>query len=157
MVVYKIKNNDISEIRNAVSDSYTLQADEYGYPTAFELPQWNGSEVVEGITPEIQAERAEFEADRVAQEVLAQRERDGERLYLDVYTKVKRRYDDATLSQAQYKNIRSILAPALQPLKWGDWDLAKDNIDAIRRPSGGMGVLYDYIKGEIDSYVLANY
>ena len=93
----------------------------------------------------------------MTQSELATRERDGEEFFNNVYVKIKRHYDNGNINDAQYKAIRTSLTPALQPLKWGDWDLAQDNINAIQRPSGNLSVLYDFLKNKIDDYILNNY
>ena len=92
-----------------------------------------------------------------ALQLIQQRESDGNAFFYKVVTAIKRRYDEGNLTNAQYKNIRSSLKDVLLPLKFGDWDLAQDAINAINRPSGAMGVLYDFLKNKIDSYVLDNY
>ena len=101
--------------------------------------------------------KIEADAEQSALNIVSQRTRDGEDFFNKVATKVKRSYDDGNINQSQFKNIRTSLKDVLLPLRFGDWDLAQDNINAVTRPSGQLGGLYDFLKNKIDQYVLDNY
>ena len=156
MIVYTIKDNKIISIKN-VDNTYELQANEYSSNTWYLKPFFNGSAVVESITQAEIDERTEQEAEAEAERVVIKRTTDGQRFLNQIGTKVKRAYDKGDITQVQFKNIRSSVKDVLIPLTMGDWDLAQDNINAVSRPSGQLGVLYDYIKNEIDTYVTNNY
>ncbi len=71
---------------------------------------------------------------------------------------VYRKYKGGEITENQFKGIRSILAPALMPLKVGAWDLAKDLVDAISEPSNAkMKTLLNKVKNKIDTYITDNY
>jgi hypothetical protein len=156
MIVYRIKFNRIFEIRQE-PDNYVLQQDEYSNPTHFVRPLYTGSDVIENATQADIDDDNEHYAQRDAEELQGKREKHGIQFFRKVAVKVKRAYDDGNIDQTQYKNIRTSLQTVLQPLRYGDWDVAQDNINAISRPSGQMGVLYDFLKNKIDTYVSANY
>jgi tRNA(Ser,Leu) C12 N-acetylase TAN1 len=84
-------------------------------------------------------------------------EADGRAFFVKLRRKIREYYDDGNITQAQYKNIRTSLQPVIQPLRYGDWDVAQDEINAISRPAGQMGVLYDFLKNKIDQYIIDNY
>jgi hypothetical protein len=113
--------------------------------------------VVESITQEEIDALAELEIDRSIDIDLNNRELDGEAFFIKVRRKIRRFYNDGNINQAQYKTIRTTLQPVLQPLRYGDWDVCQDNINAISRPNGQMGNLYDFLKNQIDQYVTDNY
>ena len=125
-----------------------------------ELSDFNGSQWVQRFSNFTAQEIADYDEQQLeiqARSVVSQRETAGNELFYKVATVVKRRYDEGNLTQNQYKNIRTQLENVIRPLKLGDWDIAQDNINAISRPSGQMGTLYDYLKNEIDTYVTNNY
>ena len=124
-------------------------------PSDFNGTQW--IQRVYNFTAQEIADYDEQQIENQTLQLIQQRESDGNAFFYKVVTAIKRRYDEGNLTNAQYKNIRSSLKDVLLPLKFGDWDLAQDAINAINRPSGAMGVLYDFLKNKIDSYVLDNY
>ena len=156
MIVYKIKDNKIVEIRREAND-YVIKVDEYSSTVWYLKPFFTGADVVESITQQEIDDRAEQEADNLIEVNLNTREQDGNEFYIKVRNLVKKNYDLNNINQTQYKGIRVTLQPALQPLKLGDWDLAQDNINAIARPSGNLGALYDFLKNKVDQYVTDNY
>jgi len=156
MIVYKIKDNKIVEIRREAND-YVIKVDEYSSTVWYLKPFFTGADVVESITQQEIDDRAEQEADNLIEVNLNTREQDGNEFYIKVRNLAKKNYDLGNINPTQYKGIRVTLQPALQPLRWGDWDIAQDNINAISRPSGNLGVLYDFLKNKVDQYVTDNY
>ena len=156
MIVYKIKDSKIVSISRQ-NANYELQPNEYSSDVWYLKPFFNGSNVVESITQQEIDERAENEAEITAENSVRERITDGETFFMNVATKVKRAYEAGNINATQYKTIRTSLKDVLLPLKIGDWDLAQDAINAITRPNGAMGVLYDFLKNKIDDYVLNNY
>ena len=156
MIVYKIKDGKIVSIFRE-DDNYQLQANEYSSNVWYLKPFFNGNAVVESITQQEIDERAEQEADNLIEQNLNTREQDGNEFYIKVRNLVKKNYDLNNINQTQYKGIRVTLQPALQPLRWGDWDIVQDNITLIARPTGNLGALYDFLKNKVDQYVTDNY
>jgi hypothetical protein len=85
------------------------------------------------------------------------KQQDGEQFFIKVRRKVRRFYNDGNITKVQYETIRISLQPVIQPLRYGDWDIAQNVINGISRPSGQMGLLYDFLKNKIDIYVSTNY
>jgi len=90
---------------------------------------------------------------QTVQQLLDTFETDGIEFYREVAVLVKKNYDNGTITETQYKAVRVTLEPALRPLKLGDFDIAQDNINAITRPNGILGQLYDFVKNKIDNYL----
>lgn len=134
-----------------------LEDGEYSSLTKLLKPILINGVLTEGISQaEIDA-KTEEDAEQNALNVVSQRISDGEDFFNKVATKVKRAYDDGNITQAQFKNIRTSLKDVLLPLRFGDWDISQEVINGISRPSGEMGVIYDFLKNKIDQYVLDNY
>ena len=99
----------------------------------------------------------ELQIENAISQDLNTKQQDGETFFVQVRNKIRRFYNDGNINQTQYKSIRTSLQPVLQPLRYGDWDVAQDNINAISRPSGQLGNLYDFLKNKIDTYIIDNY
>ena len=120
----------------------------------FQKPTWNGSTIEEGWTQTDQDNLDEALELISVGELLDKFEFDGNAFYIEIRNLVKWHYGKGTINEAQFKAIRVTLEPALRPLKLGDWDIAQDNINAITRPNGPLGQLYDLVKNKIDNYLL---
>jgi hypothetical protein len=121
---------------------------------------FNGTEWVQRVynfTAQEIIDYDETQVENAIAQALDIREQDGIALFKRLRNLVNRKHSDAVISNAQYKGIRNTLQPALQPLRYGDWDIAQDNIDDIAPPSGQLLALYTFIKDKIDTYVLENY
>ena len=154
MKVYRIKDSKIIGIFTK-EDTYELQ--KYEYSGNFKKPYFNGSEIIETWTQQDEDNLTEYTKETEANDKLNKREADGLKYFRLLRNFIKRKYDDNVINETQFKTIRVNLSPALQPLKDGDFDIAQDNINAITRPSGALGVLYDRVKEDIDNYIIENY
>jgi hypothetical protein len=119
----------------------------------FKKPEWNGSEIVEGWTQADEDARLDAEEELTVGQLLKKFEEDGIEFYERFRTLVRRRFTSGDINTVQYKAIRDNLGPVMRPLRYGDWDLAQDNINALPRPNGILGDVYDFVKNRVDSYV----
>ena len=125
-----------------------------------QVSDFNGTQWIQRVYDFTAQEIADYDDQLIENQALSllqQRESEGINFINKTVTAIKRRYDEGNLTQTQYKNIRTSLEPVIRFLKLGDWDLAQDTINGISRPSGQMGILYDFLKNKIDEYVLNNY
>jgi hypothetical protein len=155
MVVYTILNNGIIGIRNE-DINYVLQPNERSSTIWYQIPFYNiaTDEVEESITQAQIDERLELEEKQTVAQLLAQFENDGKAFFHEIRVLVMYHYNKGTINQTQFNAIKDILRPAIAPLLIGEWDQAKINVDALNRPSGVLGNLYDFVKGGIDDYLL---
>lgn len=154
-IIYRIKNGNFDSI-GKVADNYVAQPDEYLSDIEHKKPFFNGSAVVESITQQEIDEKADYDIDRALTVQLNQYKKDGVAFLRKAGNFVRRKYNDADITQPQYKSIRVILQPALQPLADGDWDIAQDNLNAITPPTNAnMLAIYTFVKDKVDAYVLA--
>ena len=110
------------------------------------------SPIVDWTQEEIDA-KIEADEDAEVTDLLQMFERDGNEFYTKVRLVVQKNYKNDVITEVQYKGIKTILEPALRPLKLGDWDLAKDSIALIDRPTNvKMATLYDFVKTKVDAY-----
>jgi len=108
---------------------------------------------VEGATPQEIDDAAEAEEKQTVAQLLAQFENDGKAFFHEIRVLVMYYYNKGTISEVQFNAIKDILRPAIAPLLIGEWDQAQINIDALNRPSGVLGNLYDFVKTGIDTYL----
>ena len=120
----------------------------------FTKPFYNGTVIVEGWTQADEDAKVIADEKLNVAELLAQFELDGNAFYIGIRTLVKYSFDQGTITGTQFKNIKVTLEPAIRPLRLGDWDIAQDNINAISRPTGNLGPLYDFVKNGIDTYLV---
>ena len=154
MVVYTILNNGIVGIRNEPI-GYILNPNERGSTIWYQIPFYNitTDEVEESITQAQIDERLEAEEKQTVAQLLATFENDGKAFFHEIRILVMYHYNKDTITEVQFNAIKDILRPAIAPLLIGEWDQAKINIDALNRPSGVLGNLYDFVKNGIDTYL----
>jgi bifunctional ADP-heptose synthase (sugar kinase/adenylyltransferase) len=154
MVVYTILNNGIIGIRNE-GINYILNPNERGSTIWYQIPFYNiaTDEVEESITQQQIDDRLEAQEKQTVAQLLAQFENDGKAFFHEIRVLVMYHYNKGTISEVQFNAIKDILRPAIAPLLIGEWDQAQINIDALNRPSGVLGNLYDFVKGGIDDYL----
>jgi len=122
---------------------------------------FNGSEWVYRVYNFTAQEIIDFDnqqAENIITNDLDAKERDGEKFFKELRNLVRKHYNLGNITGPQYKGIRTLLQPAIQPLRYGDWDLCQDNLNAITPPSNAkMLTLYNFIKNKVDSYINTNY
>jgi len=83
---------------------------------------------------------------------------DGILAYDRVKSYVRRKLDKGDITNAQFNGIYRPVRDALFMLNFGDWDIAKENWDAINPPTNAtLLYIYNTIKSKIDNYVPENY
>ena len=154
MVVYTILNNGIIGIRNEPI-GYILNPNERGSTIWYQIPFYNiaTDEVEESITQAQIDERLEQQEKQTVAQLLAKFENDGKAFFHEIRILVMYHYNKGTITEVQFNTIKDILRPAIAPLLIGEWDQAKINVDALTRPSGVLGNLYDFVKNGIDTYL----
>jgi hypothetical protein len=91
-------------------------------------------------------------------EDLDNKEEDGLEYFKTIRNLVQKNYNSGNITEAQFKGIRKVLAPALTPLRVGAWDEAKDNVEDIDEPvNPKMLLLYNKVKDDINDYIINNY
>ena len=86
-----------------------------------------------------------------------QYEDDGKELYRRIKFRVRRLYDNGTISLSQFNTVRRFLRPAVLPLTTGDWDIAKENVDALTVPTNTkLLAILNTVKQYINDYITAN-
>lgn len=82
---------------------------------------------------------------------------DGEQLYRRIRYEVRRRYKNNVITEVQFNLIKKSLRPAVLPLKDGDWDIAKELVDALTEPANAqLLAILNVVKNKIDTYILEN-
>ena len=122
-----------------------LETDFNGSDWVYRIYNFNAQEIID-------------QDDKVIENTITQNldkyQEDGEAFFKKIGNAIRRKYNDGDISTAQYKGIRVSLQPALQPLRYGDWDIAQDNVNAITPPTNQkLLLIYNLIKDKIDIYV----
>jgi hypothetical protein len=125
------------------------------------------------ITREVIAKTVEEIAEYDAQQVvIAQRvldndasavierkfRQDGEVEYDRIKYRLKRAVADTFITPQEFTAIKKVLSPTLYPMNFGDWDLAKINVDAINDTNLAANLLtiLNIVKGILNDYILEN-
>jgi hypothetical protein len=86
-----------------------------------------------------------------------QRKADGELFVVRLKNRIRRRRKSENLSLEQYKTARLLVFPMSAYLKDGQWDLAKDDIDAIpHQGSAKIRSIIETAQTKIDNYIAEN-
>jgi len=145
MKAYRIKNEKLIGIRIIQSVNDLLPDEIEG---DFIRPEYQNGQLIETWT---QADQdAEDEQTRSTES--DQGEREGMSICKQIRDFIVTKRHKGQISGGQFKNIRITLRPVFDSLRSGDWDIAEDEINAIQRPSGDLGLVYDKIKTEIEEY-----
>lgn len=83
-------------------------------------------------------------------------EADGKEFFAKFRARMRRLWKDGSMTYAQFKTIREAMNPILSKLVWGDWDIVKDELEALSIPSGAPAI-YTTIKNKaielVDEYI----
>lgn len=178
-MIYKL-NKDKTDILKAFqkTNGYVLQDGEFEF--ANDLINYNisGGILIDTTTQQEREDNVESEIENTLIQNLNKYRSDGEEFFKKLGNFIRRKRENGklvenatpeelaligdsikqnTITQAQYKGIRVTLQPALQPLRYGDWDIAQDNINAITPPTNAkMLLIYNFVKNKVDTYVAVN-
>jgi len=103
----------------------------------------------------VEAEQLKFMDDSANLE--SKYEEDGKKLYQRIKFRIRRLYQNGTITLAQFNTVRRFLRPAVLPLTTGDWDIAKENVDALTVPTNAkLLAILNTVKSYINDYITAN-
>lgn len=84
-------------------------------------------------------------------------EEDGKILYKRIKHRIRRLLANGTITLAQFNTVRRFLRPAILPLTTGDWDIAKENVDALTVPTNvKLLAILNKVKELINDYITKN-
>lgn len=149
--VYRVVSNVLKGWQDK-PDDYVLQVNEIIGPKVLK-PFWNGTDIVESFTQADQDIIDDGLLDTTVAQLLAKFETDGQAFFKKVAVRTQRAYNDGDLNDNQLATAKTAIKIHLQPLKDGDWDVAKVNIEGVSRPGGALGVLYDFILDGLTAYL----
>ena len=155
MTVYKIIDGVLKGWQKK-PNGYTLKENEIFGADDLKKPRFIDGEIVETWTQADQDAQDEATAQQTVSELLDKFEADGQQFLKTFRAYIRRQYDLDNLTTNQFKGIRNTLTPALQPLRYGDWDIAQDNVNAITPPTNAKLLsIYNKLKDRIDAYLLS--
>lgn len=84
-------------------------------------------------------------------------EEDGKQLYRRIKFKIRKLLANGTITLTQFNTVRRFLRPAILPLNTGDWDIAKENVDALIIPTNTkLLAILNTVKDLINDYIIKN-
>lgn len=119
-------------------------------------PIWNGNTWIEGLTPEIEQQRAMAQMLENEQRLYEKRIDDGRKYYAQVSAQFRLARLSGQLSNEQHAGIENIYRPVRDEILAGQWLTAKELATAIDINIVGADI-YNQILGKILQYVNENY
>jgi len=84
-------------------------------------------------------------------------ENDGDRFFRRIKAIIERNVSTSAITQTQGFGFRKNLAPVIRPLREGDWDIVKENLDNMGTPGDPeVASILSGITGMIDTYIIDN-
>lgn len=106
------------------------------------------------FNPEEIAQRDQALLDADTHSVSAREEIENGELYAwRIKALIKRRVADNTITVANGKGFRRNLRPIIPMLKEGEWDLAKEDLDAMTPGDSGVLSVLNEIRAMVDNYI----
>jgi hypothetical protein len=84
-------------------------------------------------------------------------ENDGKLFFKRIKAIIERNVSTSAITETQGFGFRKNLAPVIRPLREGDWDIAKENLDNMSAPSDPeVNTILTGITSMIDTYIIDN-
>jgi hypothetical protein len=84
-------------------------------------------------------------------------EDDGDVFFKRIKAIIERNVSTSAITQTQGFGFRKNLSPVIRPLREGDWDIAKENLDNMNTPADPtVASILSGITGMIDTYIIDN-
>ena len=125
------------------------------YDGVFIDPIWNGSEFIEGATPEEIAEQEQSEQLRKETEMYKKRTQDGINAYAEISAEFRLAKLSGILTEEQHGAIEAILIPVRNEVLAGQWISARQKLEEIGVVIGVQ--LYNRLHTQISNYINKNY
>jgi len=111
---------------------------------------FNGSDLINTSTQADYDAVVEFQAEETEIQLEKRRLSDGQDFAARLVAYIK----GLRINPSQKESALTILRPVRDELLKGEWEDAQALINAINRPSGNFGSVYDRIKNKIDNYLV---
>ena len=84
-------------------------------------------------------------------------QKDGKKAFNEIKIRLIQAERNGLITKAQLLGFKKILMPELRPLLDGDWDIARNNLDALQDPTNQTVLnIVNQIKAKILDYIISN-